>query len=105
MFLFVFLPAARLHTGMTNTTFKDWLAQHDEGFLLPDGPPLNGMTRINAFPGTDADRKRFHVKPPKPFAPTVRKVREIVPNKLIPKLKDPATVIGRGYIYTASSFR
>jgi hypothetical protein len=27
------------------------------------------------------------VKPLKPFAPTVQKVREIVPNKLIPKLK------------------
>jgi hypothetical protein len=32
----------------------------------------------------------LHVKPPtkpKPFAPTVRQVKEIVPNKLIPKLK------------------
>jgi hypothetical protein len=27
------------------------------------------------------------VKPPKLFAPTVRAVKEIVPNKLIPKLK------------------
>jgi len=36
------------------------------------------------------NRRRLHVKPakkPKPFAPTVRAVREIVPNKLIPKLK------------------
>jgi hypothetical protein len=27
------------------------------------------------------------VKPPEPFAPTVKKVAEIVPNKMIPKLK------------------
>lgn len=36
------------------------------------------------------ERKRLHptkVKPPKLFPPTVRKVKEIVPNKLIPKLK------------------
>jgi hypothetical protein len=34
--------------------------------------------------------RRLHVKPvktPKPFAPTVRKVKEIVPQKFIPKLK------------------
>jgi hypothetical protein len=39
--------------------------------------------------GTDAQRKRFHPgkgKPPKLFKPTVRAVKEIVPNKLIPKL-------------------
>jgi hypothetical protein len=53
------------------------------------------MIRTNAFPATDAQRKALHVKPakkPKPFAPTVRKVKEIVPNKLIRKLKPtPAT--------------
>jgi hypothetical protein len=35
-------------------------------------------------------RKRLHVKPvkpPKPFAPTIQKVKEIVPAKVIPKLK------------------
>jgi hypothetical protein len=48
------------------------------------------MFKINTTPGTDAQRKRLHpkkVKPPKPFAPTVRRVAEIVPNKLLPKLK------------------
>jgi hypothetical protein len=71
-------------------TFSEWLARRDEGLLLPDRPPLKGMSRINAFPGTDAQRKKLHVKPakkPKPFAPTIRKVAEIVPQKLIPKLK------------------
>ncbi|MBX9679114.1 MAG: hypothetical protein K2X38_10160 [Gemmataceae bacterium] len=75
---------------MKYTTFKEWLARRDEGFLLPTRPPLKGMSKINAFPGTDAQRQRLHlkkIKPPKPFAPTVQKVREIVPSKLIPKLK------------------
>lgn len=70
-------------------TFHEWLARRDEGLMFPDRPPLKGMIRINAFPGTDAQRKALHVKPakkPKPFAPTVRKVKEIVPQKLIPKL-------------------
>jgi hypothetical protein len=47
------------------------------------------MPRINTTPGTDAQRKRLHpkkAKPPKLFPPTIQKVREIVPNKLIPKL-------------------
>jgi hypothetical protein len=79
-----------LHIGMKHTTFKEWLARRDEGFLLPDRPPLKGMPRINTTPGTDAQRKRLHpkkVEPPKLFPPTVRAVKETVPNKLIPKLK------------------
>jgi hypothetical protein len=70
--------------------FSEWVAQRDEGFLLPDRQPRQGMPRINAFPTTDGHRRRRHVKPakkPKPFAPTVRAVKEIVPNKMIPKLK------------------
>ena len=57
---------------------------------LPDRPSLKGMPKINSTLGTDAQRKRLHllgVKPPKLFPPTVQKVKEIVPNKLIPKLK------------------
>lgn len=68
----------------------EWLVRRDEGLLMPDRPPLKGMPRINAFPGTDAHRKALHVKPvkkPKPFAPTVRRVKEIVPQRVIPKLK------------------
>jgi hypothetical protein len=48
------------------------------------------MPRINTMLGTDAQRKRLHpkkVKPPKLFKPTVRAVKEIIPNKFIPKLK------------------
>lgn len=70
--------------------FSEWLARRDEGFLLPDRPPLKGMPKTNTTPFTDAQRKRLHtkkVKPPKLFPPTVRAVKEIVPNKLIPKLK------------------
>lgn len=86
---FLFLNTAVVHTGMKHTTFKEWLAQRDEGFLLPEHPPLKRMPRINTTPFTDAQRKRFYpksVKRPIPFAPTVQRVREIVPNKMIPKL-------------------
>jgi hypothetical protein len=75
---------------MKYMTFSEWLARRDEGFLLPDLPPLKGMPKNNSTLGTDAQRKRLHpkkVKPPKLFKPTVRAVKEIVPNKLIPKLK------------------
>jgi hypothetical protein len=87
---FLLLNAAALHTGMMHTTFKEWLARPDEGFLLPDRPPLKGIPKINTTPMTDARRKRLHpkkVQPPKPFKPTVQMVKEIVPNKLIPKFK------------------
>lgn len=70
--------------------FSERLARHDEGLLLPDRPPLTGMSRINTTPSTDAQRKRLHpkkVKPPKLFKPTVRAVKEIIPNTFIPKLK------------------
>jgi hypothetical protein len=86
---FLLLNAVALHTGMMYTTFKEWLARRDEGFLLSDRPPLKGMSKINTTPNTDAQRRRLHpkkVKPPKLFQPTVRAVKEIVPNKLIPKL-------------------
>jgi hypothetical protein len=86
---FFLLKVATLYTGMMHTTFKEWLAQRDEGFLLPDRPPLKGMFKINTTPGTDAQRKRLHpkkVKPPKLFKPTVRAVKEIVPQSIIPKL-------------------
>ena len=54
------------------------------------------MTRLNAFPGTDAQRKAMHVKPakkPNPFAPTIQKVNEIVPNKFVAKLKPASAAI------------
>jgi|GEM_PF-1674054 hypothetical protein len=70
-------------------TCTEWLARRDEGLLLPDLPQLKGMLRINAFPGTEAQRKALHVeraKKPNPFAPTIHKVKEIVPNKFVAKL-------------------
>jgi hypothetical protein len=70
-------------------TFTEWLARRDEGLLSPTRPPLKGMARINPFPTTDTHRKRLNpkpAKPPRPFAPTIRKVKEIVPQKLIAKL-------------------
>ena len=74
---------------MKHTTFKEWLAQRDEGYLTPDRPPLKGIPKINTTPFTDAQRNRFKPKPVKKintFGPTVQKVKEIVPNKSIPKL-------------------
>lgn len=94
----MFLNTAVLNICMKYTTFSEWLAQRDEGFLLPDRPPLMGMPRINTTPFTDAQRKRFQPKPVKkfkPFAPTIQKVKEIVPNKMIPKLKPLTTAAKR----------
>ena len=94
----MFLTPAVLNIGMKHTPFKEGLAQRDEGFLLPDRPPLKGMPRINTTPFTDAQRKRFQPKPVKkikPFAPTIQKVKEIVPNKMIPKLKPLTTAAKR----------
>jgi hypothetical protein len=60
---------------------------HISGLTATARPPT---TQGDAPGQHDAQRKRLHpkqAKPPKPFAPTVQKVKEIVPNKLIPKLK------------------
>jgi hypothetical protein len=58
--------------------------------MFPDRPLRKGTIRINTLPGTDAQRRALHTKQankPKPFAPTIRRAKEIVPNELIPKLK------------------
>jgi hypothetical protein len=83
---------------MKYMSFKEWLAQHDEGYMIPDRPPLKGMSRINPLPVTNAHRKRLHPKPVKltnPFRPTVRKVIEVVPQRLIPKLGRVSTTAAR----------
>jgi hypothetical protein len=73
-------------------SFKEYVARRDEGLLSPTRQPLKGLPRINTFPTTDTHRKWLRATPagkPKPFAPTVHKVKEIVPQNLIPKLKPP----------------
>lgn len=72
---------------MNFLSFKQYVELR-EGLLLPDRPPAKGMTRINPFPTTDAQRRRLKPKPVKanPFPPTIRPVRQIVPNSVIPKL-------------------
>jgi hypothetical protein len=77
---------------MGHVTFTQWLARRDEGFLAPDQPPRKGMGRTNPLPVTNARRERLYakpVKPPKPFAPSVSGVREVVPQRLIPKPEPP----------------
>ena len=59
---FLFSNAAVLYTGMMHTTFNKWLARRDEGFLLPDRPPLEGIPKIDTTPMTDTRRKRLHPK-------------------------------------------
>jgi len=76
---------------MNFLSFKQYVEMR-EGLLLPDRPPAKGLTRINPFPTTDAHRRRLKPKPvkaPNPFKPTVRPVRQVVPNNLIPKLERP----------------
>lgn len=74
---------------MNFISFKQYVELR-EGLLLPDRPPAKGVSRINPFPTTNAHRRRLKAKPaktPNAFPPTVRRVAEIVPNKIIPKLK------------------
>jgi hypothetical protein len=69
--------------------FKQYVEMR-EGFLLPDRSPAKGLSRINPFPTTGGHRRRLKpdpVQPPQPFKPTVRAAAEVVPQKLIPKLK------------------
>ena len=63
-------------------TFREFVAMM-EGLLAPDRPPATGLPRINAFPTTNAHRRRIK---PDSFPPTVRPVAEVVPPHLIPKL-------------------
>ncbi|MFO0800492.1 MAG: hypothetical protein U0804_23745 [Gemmataceae bacterium] len=67
-------------------TFSEWFYA-DEGLLLPDKPRWVGMSRINPWPCTNAERRRLmprKPKPPQPFAPTVSKV---VSNPIRPPVK------------------
>jgi hypothetical protein len=85
--LFVFAP---LHTCMEDTTFAEYVARRDEGLLTPDRVPLKGLARLNATPFSNPRRKRLQAKPtkkPNPFAPTIRKVAEVVPNKFVANFK------------------
>jgi hypothetical protein len=55
---------------MSLPTFSEYVAMR-EGVLTATRPLLQGMTRLNALPTTDAYRKRLHtpkpVKVPNPF--------------------------------------
>jgi hypothetical protein len=46
------------------------------------------LPKINPFPTTDSQRRLASrpVKPPNPFAPTARRVAEIVAQKVVAKL-------------------
>jgi hypothetical protein len=97
---FLFLNMVAVDTGMSLPTFSEYVAMR-ECVLTATRPPLQGMTRLNALPTTDAHRKRLHtpkpVKARKPFKPvvrikpTVRHITEIVPQSIIPKLKPMPT--------------
>lgn len=74
---------------MNFPTFKQYVEMR-EGVLLPDRPPAKGLSRINPFPTTNTHRRRLKPKPfrrPYPFPRTVQAVPEVVPQKLIPKLR------------------
>lgn len=69
---------------------------HDDVFDGQVAQRLKGMSRINAFPTTDRHRKHLRPQPaktPKLFAPTIRRVAEIVPQNLILKLT-PKVYVG-----------
>ena len=84
-----FLFKTPLNTCMRFKTFSEYV-QWKEGLLAPDKPRWVGMPRINTTGMTNQQRRNLMPKKPpkpKPAAPTVRKVAEIVPQKTIPKLK------------------
>jgi hypothetical protein len=62
-------------------TFREFVAMM-EGLLAPDRPPAKGLPRINAFPTTNAHRRRIK---PNSLPPAVRPVAEVVPPHMIPK--------------------
>jgi hypothetical protein len=73
-------------------TFRELVAMR-EGYLLPAVHRPKAF-EDQPFPTTDGLRRRLHIKPPKkpkPFAPTVQAVKEVVPNKPISKLKQQPT--------------
>ena len=55
---FLFLYPVRLHISIKFTTFSNWLACRDEGFLLPDRLPLKGMFKINTTPNENGFTQR-----------------------------------------------
>jgi hypothetical protein len=73
---------------MQYVSFREYVAMR-EGLLSAERPPVKGIPRINATPFTNPHRKRLRpptVKKPKPFAPTVRKVAQVVPDSQVAKL-------------------
>jgi len=69
---------------MEGLSFREYI-QMRERVLPPFAVPT---TRINSLPVTQARLKRTATKPvkaPDPFAPTVQKVAEVVPDKFVRK--------------------
>lgn len=77
--------------------FRDWLDRQDitgEGLLLPDKPRWKGMSRLNPWPCTNAERRKLlglgrRVKKPDPFALTIPAVRQVAPPPKLPAFRPP----------------
>lgn len=70
---------------MQGLSFREYI-QMQERVLPPFAVPT---TKINSLPVTQARLKRLATKPvraPDPFAPTVRPVASVVPDKLVAKV-------------------
>lgn len=48
---------------MRPVTFAEYVRLR-EGLMLPDRPPAPGLSRINVFPATQAQRRRLRARPP-----------------------------------------
>ncbi len=73
-------------------SFKEFLAVQ-EGVLLPTRLPASGLSKINATPLTNGQRKKLIPKaikvpsPVQPFKPTVSPVSQVVPQNMVKKFK------------------
>lgn len=71
---------------MQGLSFREYM-QLREGVLPPFAVPT---TRINPLPTTQGRLKRMATRPvraPDPFAPTVRPVASVVPDRVVARIK------------------
>ncbi len=72
--------------GMEDFSFREYIEMREKAlpaFAVP-------TTRISPFPATQARLKRMATRPvqaPDPFAPTIQKVAEVVPEKMVKKVR------------------
>ncbi|MBY0513310.1 MAG: hypothetical protein K2P78_05295 [Gemmataceae bacterium] len=70
---------------MSYRTFSEYVALR-EGLMTPDRPPAKGMSRVNALPITNDQRRRLRVNPARPPAPGGY-VHAVVPWNMVARIE------------------